>query len=557
MKASDLFVKCLEEEGVEYIFAVPGEENLDLLESLRSSSIEVIVNRHEQGSAFMAAAYARLTGKVGVCLATLGPGATNLVTGIAYAQLCGIPLLAITGQKGIRENWQADFQVIDVVNMMEPITKRTVQLQGPKRIPKEVREAFKVATTERLGACHIELPEDIATEELDERFQPLTPGVVRRPDAGPKAISLAAEKIRNAKHPILIVSSRGQRRRVRQRLRELCDATNLYVIHTQLGKGVLGDDHPNSLYAFGIHKRDYVNCCVDRSDLIITVGYSTTEHPPSIWNQDFDRDILHIDFNPAKTEIHYNPCVELVGDISTSLKLLRVELDGYRYEDEWIVRVKADLEKRLFAEGVADDAFPLRPRRIVADCRRLLGPEDVICMDNGIYKMWFSRHYKTFNIGTFLLDNTLATMGAGLPSAMGAQLVYPDRRVLAVCGDGGFMMNSQELETAVRLQLPVVILLLNDNAFGFIKWKQQAHGFPDFALDLGNPDFVAYAESYGAIGLKVETADSLIPTLEEAFAQNGPVLVECPIDYSENVKVWGEELDSLACEVYFEQDDRG
>jgi len=373
MKAADLFVKCLETEGVEYVFAVPGEENLDLLESLRTSSIKVIVNRHEQGSAFMAAAYARLTGKVGVCLATLGPGATNLVTGVAHAQLCGIPLLAITGQKGIRENWQADFQVIDVVGMMEPITKRTVQLQGPKRIPKEVREAFKVATTERLGACHIELPEDIATEEVQAEYRPLVPGVVRRPDAGPKAVRIAAAKIRQAEHPIIIVSSRAQRRRVRQRLRELCDATNLYVIHTQLGKGILGDDHPNSLYAFGIHKRDYVNCSVERADLIITVGYSTREHPPSVWNQDIRRDILHIDFNPARTEIHYNPSVELVGDISTSLKLLREELGGYRYEDPWMAKIRAILQERLFVEGANDDSFPMRPRRIVADCRRVLG----------------------------------------------------------------------------------------------------------------------------------------------------------------------------------------
>ncbi len=558
MKASDLFVKCLETEGVQYVFAVPGEENLDLLESLRTSSIEVIVNRHEQGSAFMAAAYARLTGKVGVCMATLGPGATNLVTGIAYAQLCGIPLLAITGQKGIRENWQADFQVLDVVNMMKPITKRTVQIQGPKRIPKEVREAFKIANTERLGACHLELPEDIATEEVDQLYGPLTPGLVRRPDAGTKAVKLAAEKIKHAKRPIIIVSSRAQRRMVRQRLRELCDATNLFVIHTQLGKGVLGDDHPNSLFAFGIHKRDYVNCGIDRADLIITVGYSTTEHPPSIWNQDLDRDILHIDFTQARTQIHYNPCVELVGDIATSLRLLREELAGYRYEDKQLVQIRADLEERLFVAGADDASFPLRPRRIVADCRRVLGRNDVICMDNGISKMWCSRHYKAYDIGTFLLDNTLATMGAGLPSAMGVQLVLPENRVLAVCGDGGFMMNSQELETAVRLRLPVVVLLLNDNAYGFIKWKQQVHGFADFALDLGNPDFVKYAESYGAVGLRVEAADQLVPTLEEAFAhRDGPVLVECPIDYSENIEVWGKELDQLVCDVYFDDGEGG
>ena len=549
MKASDLFVKCLEMEGVEYVFSVPGEENLDLLESLRTSSIQVLVNRHEQGSAFMAAAYARLTGKAGVCLATLGPGATNLVTGIAHAQLCGIPLVAITGQKGIRENWQADFQVIDVVGMMEPITKSTVQLQGPKSIPKEVRQAFKMATTERQGVCHLELPEDIANEQVDPTYQPLTPGMVRRPDVSPKAVRLAAQRIRQAQHPIIIVSSRAQRRRVRQRLRELCDTTNLFVIHTQLGKGVLGDDHPNSLYAFGIHKQDYVNCVVDRADLIITVGYSTREHPPSVWNHDLSRDIMHIDFNPAPTQIHYNPSVELVGDISTSLKALRQELADYRYEDSWVIRTQKSLQKILFQEGADDDAFPLRPRRIVADCRLALQRHDILTLDNGIYKLWFSRHYPTYAIGTFLLDNTLATMGAGLPAALGAKLVHPERRVLAVVGDGGFMMNSQELETAVRLKLPVVALVLNDSGYGFIKWKQQVHGFGDFALDLGNPDFVKYAESYGAVGMRVTAAEELLPLLAKAFRQDRPVLVECPIDYSENMKVWNEELDNLVCDL--------
>lgn len=547
MKASDLFVRCLETEGVEYVFGVPGEENLDLLESLRESSIKVIVTRHEQGAAFMAATYARLTGKVGVCLATLGPGATNLITGVAYAQLNGIPLLAITGQKGIRENWQADFQVVDVVNMMKPITKSTIQLQGPKQIPKEIREAFKIATTERLGACHVELPEDIATEDVDETFAPLTPGVIRRPDPGLKAARLAADRIRSARHPIIIVSSRAQRRRVHEELRKFCDETNIYVIHTQLGKGVLGDDHKNSLFSFGIHKYDYVNCVVDQADLIVTVGYSTREHPPSIWNRDLNKEILHVDFNPAKTEIHYNPNIELVGDICTGLQKLRSQLAGYRYDGAGMERTKRELESKLFVEGAEDESFPVRPRRIVAECRKILGPEDIICMDNGIYKLWFSRHYKTYNIGTFLLDNTLATMGAGMPSAMAAKLVSPDRKVLAVVGDGGFLMNSQELETAVRLEIPVVVLILNDNGYGFIKWKQQNKGFHDFALDLGNPDFVKYAESYGAKGYRVEATKDLAPTLEHAFRTESPVLVECPIDYGENIDVWNKELDSIEC----------
>ncbi len=549
MKASDLFVRCLEEEGVEYVFALPGEENLHLLESLRNSSIKVITNRHEQCSAFMAATYGRLTGKTGVCLATLGPGATNLVTGVAHAQLGGFPLVAITGQKGIRKNWQANFQVLDVVHMMQPLTKRTVQIRSPQSIPKEVRESFKVSMTERQGACHIELPEDVSAEDVENIFRPQEVSQVRRPAPDPKAIRLAAELIERSKNPVIIVSSGGQSHRVRNSLRKFCDATNLYVIHTQLGKGVLGDDHQNSLYSFGIHRHDYVNCVVDRADLIITVGYSTVEYPPSIWNGNLDKKILHVDFSPAFHDIYYYPSCELIGDIAGSLDTLADSLSSYRHEGDYPRRIKKELDEMLFVEGAGEDAFPPRPRRIVADCREVLGPEDILCLDNGIYKLWFSRHYKTFDVGTFLVDNTLAAMGGGLPSAMAAKLLYPDRRVLAVCGDGGFMMNSQELETAVRLGLNLPVLILNDNAYGFIKWEQSTFEFPSFALDFQNPDFVKYAESYGAKGLRIGSAEEIVPTLEKAFSLPGPVVVECPIDYSENTKVWGEDLAGIVCPV--------
>jgi len=547
MNAADLFIKCLEEEGVEYIFGVPGEENLHLLESIRKSNIKMITNRHEQCSAFMAATYGRLTGKVGVCLATLGPGATNLVTGIAYAQLGGIPLLAITGQKGIRENWQANFQILDVVNMMKPLTKRAVQLRGHKSIPKEIREAFKFATTERQGACHIELPEDIAQEKVESWLKPQKSIKVRRPIPDKKAIRLAAEHIKKAKNPLIIISSRGQRNMVSTNTKKFCDATNLYVIHTQLGKGVLGDDHKNSLFAFGIHRKDYVSRVVDKADLIITVGYSTMEYPPSVWNKELKKDILHIDFTPALHDIFYSPSCELVGDIATSLDLLRKALNGYSYDGVHNAKIREQLEKILFQDKADDPSFPVRPRRIVADCRKALGKEDIICMDNGIYKLWFARHYKTFKIGTFLLDNALASMGAGLPTAMSAKLINPDKKVLAVCGDGGFMMNSQELETAVRMKLNIVILIVNDNGYQFIKWKQHNYKFPNFGLEFGNPDFVKYAEAYGAIGYKINKTDELLPAIKKGFKQKGPVIIECPIDYSENSTVWGKELDGLCC----------
>jgi acetolactate synthase-1/2/3 large subunit len=384
---------------------------------------------------------------------------------------------------------------------------------------------------------------------VEEIYRPLVPGVVRRANPDLKAAQRAAAEIRAARHPILIVSSRAQRRRVREKLRELCDATNIHVIHTQVGKGVLGDDHPCSLFAFGIHKRDYVNCVVDRADLILTVGYATKEHPPRLWNPHLDKRIISLDFNPARTEIHYNPIVEVVGDISNGLDALRRELTGYRYDVQGMARTREALAQKLFVEGAADDAFPLRPRRIVAECRRVLAAEDILCLDNGIYKLWFSRHYKTFNIGTFIIDNTLATMGAGLPAAIAAKLVSPERRVLAVVGDGGFMMNSQELETAMRLEVPIVVLILNDNSYGFIQWKQRSRGFPDFALELGNPDFVKYAESYGAVGRRIGAAAELAPALEEAFAARRPVVLECAIDYSENIQVWDRELDSIVCHL--------
>lgn len=544
IKGSDLFVKCLEEEQVEYVFAVPGEENLDLLESLRKSDIEVIVTRHEQVAAFMAATYGRLTGKVGVCMSTLGPGATNLVTGIAYAQLGGMPILAITGQKGIRDNWQANFQVIDVVEMMSPITKKSVQIKGPQNIPKEIRQSFKLAQEERFGATHIELPEDIASEEV-ELTSPHKSVKVRRPIAHKKTLDIASDMIKESKMPVFIVSSRAQRNMVRDSLRKFCNNNNFYVIHTQLGKGVLGDNHKNSLYSFGIHKKDYLNKIVDKSDLIITVGYSTQEHPPYVWNKNLDKKILHLDFVQASTDQFYSPDWEVVGDISASLDLISQRLEDYSYDDSYIKKTKEELEQKLFCEKFDDNSFPLKPRRIISDTRSVLGKEDIICMDNGIYKLWFSRHYKTYGIGTFLIDNTLASMGAGLPSAMAAKMVNPKKKVLAVCGDGGFMMNSQDLETAVRLGLNVVVLLLNDNAYGFIKWKQNNYGFDDFALDVGNPDFVKYAESYGAIGMKVDKVEDLKSKLEEAFKQDKPVIIECPIDYSENYEVWNKELDMI------------
>ncbi len=544
MTTSDIFVKILEEQGIEYIFGLPGEENLDFLEAIRKSHIKLIVTRHEQAAAFMAATYGRLTGKPGVCLATLGPGALNLVTGVAYAQLGGMPLIAITGQKALLENWQAKFQIVDVVGVMKPITKLAISVPAARMMSRVAYQALTVAREERPGAVHVEIPEDIAGTEHDSAFLKHLPKPNRRPVADEKAITLAATIIREAKKPIIIVSSGGNRKLVTKQLRNLVELTGLYVIGTQLGKGVLPDDDPHSLFSLGMHRRDYINEAIDASDLIITVGYSTVEHPPYVWNKNKDKRILHIDFTPAEPDEFYIPEFQVLGDISHTLWALQKELTGTRFDTEGFKKLREKLiEKHL--EKSTDVSFPLLPQRIVADVRRVMAREDIVTLDNGIYKLWFARQYRTFAPNTLLLDNTLATMGAGLPSAMSAKLLNPDKRVLAICGDGGFMMNSQELITCIKEHIPVVVLIVNDNAYGFIDWKQKNMHLPAFGMQLQNPDFVKYAESYGALGLRVTSADDLIPKLEEAFASGRPTVVECPIEYSENINVFNNELSTI------------
>jgi len=543
MKASDLFVKQLEEEGVEYIFGLPGEENLDFLESLRTSRIKFILTRHEQAAAFMAATYGRLTGKAGVCFSTLGPGATNLVTGVAHAQLIGAPFIAITGQKAIRDNWQACFQLIDVVSLMKPITKSAESITDPSTIPTVIRNAFKHAQAERPGAVHIELPEDVAGSDTDARLQ--KPGHIRRPDPDAPTIEGAAELINSSRHPLLIVSAAANRKLISKDLREFVERTGIHVVHTQMGKGVLSDESPYSLFATGIHKRDYVNCGIDRADLIITVGYNIVEYPPYVWNRALDKKIIHIDFVEADVDRYYDPAFEMVGDVSISLRLLTPKVN--RRQDTVFADLRKFLAEKLTA--TCETTFPPRPQEVVCHVRKALGESDILTLDNGIYKLWFSRLYRTYQPNTFILDNALATMGAGLPSALAAKMVHPERRVLAVVGDGGFMMNAQELETAVRLNIPVVVLILNDNAFGFIKWKQQNMGFPSFGLDYTNPDFARFAESHGAVGMTMKDGDDLAEVLKKAFELKKVVVVECPIDYTPNYETFSKEIEDLVCEM--------
>ncbi len=543
MKASDLFVRCLESEGVEYIFGVPGEENLDLIESLRTSAIELVVTRHEQHAAFMAATYGRLTGKAGVCLSTLGPGATNLVTGLAHARLCGMPLLAITGQKAVHHNWQGNFQLVDVMSTFRPLTKWNTTIVSGETIPRFVRYAFKMAEAERPGPVHIELPEDVAGSEIPDD-EPFPRRNLRRPVPDDTAIDRAVAVIREARRPIVIVSAGANRKRIGRQLYDFLEQTGIYAVSTQMGKGVVSEDFSKSLFSLGMHKKDLVNCAIEDADLIITLGYNIVEYPPYVWNERRDKRILHIDFVEAEPDLYYRPDLEVVGDISHALWAIRKRIGKPTFDNARHAMLREIIDEMLH-EPEFEDGYPLKPQRIVRDVREVMGRDGIVSLDNGMYKIWFARMYRTYMDNTLLLDNALATMGAGLAGAMGAKMVMPDRKVLAVAGDGGFMMNSQDLETAVRLGQDLVVLLVRDEAYGFIRYKQQDMGYPEFGMSFGNPDFVKYAEAYGAGGLRVNRGDRLLHVLERAFgeAQAGrrPYLVDCPIDYSENSKL-GKDL---------------
>ncbi len=546
MKASDLFVKALERENVEYIFAVPGEENLDLLESLRQSEqIRLILTRHEQGAAFMAAVYGRLTGRAGVCMATLGPGATNLVTPAAYAHLGAFPLVMITGQKPILSSKQGQFQIIDVVRLFEPICKMSKQIVHGNTIPSLVREAFRISQEERPGAVLLELPEDIAAEQTDAK--PYIP--LERSYAGARshAINSAARFIKRAKHPLVLIGAGANRKDVRHTLCDFINTTGIPFLTTQMGKGVIDERSQKCLGTAALSDGDYIHCAVDRADLIINIGHDVVEKPPFFMEQGGTK-VIHINYKSAQVDEVYFPQCEVIGDLASSMTRLQEALGPVEADFDYFYKVRDEVNKHLL-EGADDPRFPIIPQRVVADIRKVMGEDGIIALDNGMYKLWFARNYKAYHSNTVLLDNALATMGAGLPSAMMASMLKPNNRVMAICGDGGFMMNSQEIETAIRLKLNLVVTILNDGSYGMIRWKQTIAGFADFGLEFGNPDFVKYADSYGATGHRVTSTDQLIPTLEAAFEAGGVHLVDIPIDYSENKKVLIDELKQRACSI--------
>ena len=542
MNGAQLLVAALENEGVKRIFGVPGEENLDVVEALRRSSIELVLTRHEQAAAFMAATHGRLTGEAGVCLSTLGPGALNLTTGAAYAQLGAMPMVMITGQKGVLTRKQARFQIVDIVSTMTPLTKMAHRIIGTVTIPSMVREAFRVARQERPGPVHLELPEDVAAEEAPDA--PLVPPhPTTLPIANPAALDQAAELVRGAQYPLVMLGAAASRPRLAEALSDFVRRVQIPFFNTQMGKGSVAGGSGLYMGTAALSARDYVHQAIDRADLIVSIGHDTVEKPPFLMGRGGPT-VLHVGYLPATVEEVYFPHAELIGDIGPSLALLADRLEGKLPRADALLPLRDSILAHI-AERATEARYPLTPQRIVHDVRQVMPEDGIVCLDNGMYKIWFARNYRTRVANTLLLDNALATMGAGLPSAMMAAMLHPDRRVLAVCGDGGFMMSSQELETAVRLRLNLVVLILQDNAYGMIRWKQAADGFPDFGMTFGNPDFVTYAKAYGMKGARVEGPDGLAPALEAAFAAGGMHLVAVPVDYSENSRVLVEELASV------------
>ncbi|NBC88123.1 MAG: acetolactate synthase large subunit [Alphaproteobacteria bacterium] len=555
-KASDLFIECLEAEGIEYIFGVPGEENLDFLESLSNSKkIKLILTRHEQGAGFMAATYGRHTGRTGVCIATLGPGATNFVTAAAYAQLGGMPMMMITGQKPIKKSKQGRFQILDVVDMMGPITKFTHQLASGDNIPSRVREAIRLAEEEKPGAVHLEFPEDIAEERTDSR--PLAASLARRPSAEAKAARQAVSAIEEAKSPILVIGAGANRKMTGRMLHQFIEKTGIPFVTTQMGKGVIDERHPLFLGCAALSAGDFCHRAIEDADCIVNVGHDVIEKPPFFMHNDEEGPVgsdsppkvIHVSYRTAEVDPVYFPQIEVIGDIANAIWQIKEDIVP---QGKWDFARMLEYRKAEVAhtQPLADDArFPIFPPHLVKQVRGAMPEDGIICLDNGVYKIWFARGYSAYLPNTVLLDNALASMGAGLPSAMMSAMLYPTRKVMAICGDGGFMMNSQEMETAVRLGLNLTVLILNDSAYGMIRWKQANMGFKDFGLTYDNPDFVAYAQSYGATGHRVTSSEHLAEVLAHCRDTPGVHLVDCPVDYSENDQILNYDIKRLSAEL--------
>lgn len=537
MTAAELLVRCLENEGVKYIFGIPGEENLDVMQALRNSSIQFITTRHEQGAAFMADVYGRLTGKAGVCLSTLGPGATNLVTGVADANSDGAPLVAITGQVDTNRMHITSHQFLDLVQMFTPITKRSKQIVRPDSINEIVRIAFKYAESEKPGAAHIDLPNDIAKLPVpeDPNVMPMRHTAVHQELTGVADVEKAAGLIFQAEHPVILAGHSAVRAHAAEALTKFAEQLKIPVINTMMAKGIIPMDNRYSMGTMGIPQRDFQNVMLDNSDLVIAVGYDIVEFSPSKWNRTQNHKIIHLDVRPAHIHSLYQPQVQVVGDISDSLEKIAVRCHREN-EPELFFRLK-ELMLEDYSAVESDDGFPIKPQRVLHDIRQVLGQEDILISDVGAHKMWIGRQYNCYHPNTCIISNGFASMGISVPGAIAAKLIYPEKKVLAVSGDGGFMMNCQEMETALRIGVPIVVMIFNDSGYGLIRWKQEDHFGSSCFTDFTNPDFVKFAESMGAKGYRIQSAEEIIPVLEDAFSQNVPCIIDCPIDYSENTRL--------------------
>ena len=543
MKASDLIVQCLEHEEVRYVFGLPGEEIMDILDSLLDSRITFIPTRHEQGAAFMADAYGRLTGRAGVCLSTLGPGATNLATGVADANLDRAPLVAITGQAGRDRIHKESHQRVDIVEHLRPLTKWNTRAETAAVIPEVIRKAFKLAESEKPGACHVEVPEDVAREATDGA--PLSTERARRPSPDRQALETAARLIEAASFPLIFAGNGVIRGRASAELRAFARTHGIPVAHTFMAKGSMPYDDDLCLLSVGLQARDYISCGFDKADLIIAVGYDPVEYAPKFWNPDRKKPIVHIDFTPAEVDSFYQPVVEVVADVREAIELLGGLVKGQKDPTPYLTLRRFILAE--LAEGAADDTFPLKPQRILRDLRAQMGRQDILISDVGTHKLWIARTFPAYEPNTVLISNGYAAMGFALPAAIAAKLVHPERKVVAVSGDGGFLMNCQELETAHRLGLAVVNVIFRDGGYNLIQWKQQTHLGREAGVRFGNPDFVALAAAFGAKGYRVDSARALGPILAEALAQPGPSIVDVPVDY-ENAKLT-PELGQLICPI--------
>ncbi|SEP60624.1 acetolactate synthase, large subunit [Virgibacillus subterraneus] len=543
MNVAELLVKCMEHEGVEYIFGVPGEENIDVINALYDSTIDFIVTRHETSAAFMAGTYGRLTGKPGVCLATLGPGATNLMTGVANANMDHDPLVAITGQAGLSRHHKISHQYYDLINMYEPVTKWNAQIKTGEITPEVVRKAFQVAGQEKWGATHIDLPEDIADMEVDA--SPIKPTDRPHTEASPKIIKRAAKLIEEAEHPIILAGNGITRQKAVDEMRSLIDKSHLPIVNSFMGKGTVPWENEHSLLTAGIGGQDYITCGFDSSDLIITIGFDMAEYSPKDWNPDGKKSVIHIDTEEAETDENYPVILSVLGDLKANLQQLAGLLESKDRNMDWVagVRKKALDEFESYKD---DSSFPVKPQKIIADLRSVLKEEDIAISDVGAHKMWMARMYHCYEPNTCLISNGLASMGVAVPSAIAAKMVHPERNVVAVCGDGSFQMTGAELETAKRLNLPIIVLMWRDDGYGLIEWHQLKKFDRASYIKFGNPDYIQLAESYGFEAMKIDKAEDLKPALEEAIAMNKPVFIDCPVDYSENMKLT-EKLGDIIC----------